>query len=183
MLVIDNSWHKFYKDRINSSYQDYFNKRYTAMISFIADNFERSTHILEEGVGIGSLANALVGTKGFRDYYGFDNSPDMLNLCAMNTRGISLYLDDILHPGWPSKAKLVLTHGVLEHFEDYQIESIFDRYKQQKVTSVHYVPLSKYEKPSFGDERLLSAEYWISLVRPSEYYYFNDGYDLLIIKD
>ena len=47
--------------------------------------------------------------------------------------------------------------------------------------SIHYVPLDKYEKPSFGDERLLPYKYWLDLVTPKCWMLFNDDHDLMFI--
>ena len=44
--------------------------------------------------------------------------------------------------------------------------------------SIHYVPLDKYEVPSYGDERLLPYEFWLDMLKPKEWALFNDGHDL-----
>lgn len=174
------NWRDFYENRVNSGYQEYFDGRYSVMIEYIIGNFNKHTSICEAGIGIGSLANSLM-CAGMRNYTGFDNSTDMLCLCKMNLKKSinRLYFDCIKHSNVPNSSKLIVTHGVLEHFSDEEIKLIIERYKH--TVSVHYVPLDKYKEPSFGDERLLPYEYWIELVKPSEYYLFNDGHDLLII--
>lgn len=48
-------------------------------------------------------------------------------------------------------------------------------------TSIHYVPSSKYEKPSFGDERLMTPAEWVAIAAPTSIVEFNDGYDLALI--
>lgn len=174
------SWRDFYEKRVNSGYQEYFNKRYSVMVDFIVGNFGRNTGVLEEGIGIGSLANSLI-SAGMRNVSGFDNSTDMICLCKLNTKALKrVYFDCIKWPNVPGHSKLRITHGVLEHFSDEHIKLIMNRYRREKVQSVHYVPLNKYKEPSFGDERLLHYNYWLELTEPKEYYLFNDGHDLLI---
>lgn len=175
------SWRDFYSSRVGSrSYQEYFDSKYKPMVDYILGNFSKGTEMLEEGIGMGSLANSLID-RGIRNYSGYDNSTDMMYLCKINThcRLKRVYFDTILDPNVPTGAKLFITHGVLEHFSDDDVQRIVNRYKSSGVFSVHYVPLDKYEKPSYGDERLLPYRHWIDLVNPTEYYLFNDGYDLL----
>lgn len=37
------------------------------------------------------------------------------------------------------------------------------------------------KEPSFGDERLLSPDYWLSNFKPQEHILFNDGHDLAMV--
>lgn len=181
--MVKNNWKAFYEARINSEYQTYFNERYKVMIDLIKDF--KPGFIKEEGIGIGSISKALKDTEIV--CFGFDNSWDMLGLCQRNNPKIMVYEDCILNPKITfdrdeSINQLIVTHGVLEHFSDKQIEDISYRqrlYRPQNI--VHYVPLDKYQTPSFGDERLLPYEHWLKLVKPKDYILFNDEHDLLLI--
>ena len=74
----------------------------------------------------------------------------------------------------PVVTNFTITHGVLEHFNDEQIQGVLERYPN----SIHYVPLQGYSKQSFGDERLLPKEHWIETFKLKEYDTFNKGLDL-----
>lgn len=166
-------WKDFYKERINSSYQDYFNQRYKIMID-LAENLSSKNIIMELGCGIGSISKSLK-SRGFNSF-GFDISEDMVDLANRNLGDSRFYQGDIFKTEFPEDI-LKITHGVLEHFSDQEIKSICNRCKN----SLHYVPLDKYKTPSFGDERLLSYQHWIELVNPKAYVLFNDDHDLIFI--
>lgn len=178
-MISENNWKDFYEARINSTYQDYFEKRYEIMLDVIKDL--KPQYILEEGIGIGSISKALNKKDIFS--YGFDNNLDMLNLCQKNNPKLYVFNDCIIVPKDKYYNDLIVTHGVLEHFNDNQIKTIFKRYKENYNRNIHYVPLDGYEKPSFGDERLLSYKYWLNLVKPKNYILFNNNCDLLLIND
>lgn len=182
-MQVKNNWKQFYKDRVNSGYQTYFNERYKPMIDLIKDINPK--YIREEGIGIGSVSKSLVDTEIV--CYGFDNNWDMLGLCQRNNAKLLVYEDCILRPKIKydfeeSQGQLVVTHGVLEHFTDSEILGIKLRYMSARQKRVHYVPLDKYKQQSFGDERLLSKEHWLSLLKPKDYILFNDNHDLLLIN-
>lgn len=163
------NWYNFYKNRINSSYQEYFEKRYDVMLQFIA--CEKSEEIIEMGCGIGSISKALnrIGIKST----GFDVDINMVNLANINNN-TDVFYEGCIH-SFKNDNILAVSHGVLEHFEDEQILNIC----KNNPNSIHYVPLDKYKVPSFGDERLLSYKYWLDLVKPKDYVLFNDYHDLI----
>jgi len=188
-------WPDFYQHRINSmAYEAYFAERYQKMLEFMHEIVPKHNLIVEEGVGIASLAKAFHTLyPDHAGFVGFDNNYDMLVLAMKNTAGLDTIFayDDILNSKWDKPdmqmgltPQLVVTHGVLEHFTDEQIPSVLDRYANKgdeiKYSSLHYVPTDKYLMPSFGDERLLSVEHWLNLVKPTEWFTMNDGYDLVL---
>ena len=75
---------------------------------------------------------------------------------------------------------IIHSHGVLEHFEDHEIHEILHYQKAISPLLIHYVPSDKYTYKSFGDERLLSKEYWKENFNPTEIIEFNSGYDLIL---
>ncbi len=159
-------WYEFYKNRINSSYQCYFEDRYRPFLEMIISC--KVLNINEIGCGIGSVSKSLL--QFGINCGGFDNCPSMVELANKNLgmnvfRTGDLFRDD--------SNPLNVSHGVLEHFSDEDIKRICSKFE-----GIHYVPLDKYETPSFGDERLLSPEYWFNLVKPKKFLVFNNGYDL-----
>lgn len=164
----------------------------------------------EEGCGIGTISLAISDTEDkLIGSFGLKNSSDikevskvvlsdintsMLKLCYKNTNPIfsGSYLgkvpffytkENICDPKFFESRTLVVTHGVLEHFSDENIVKIISTYDDDNVLfQAHYVPTDKYEKQSFGDERLLPVETWITLVNPDYYVLDNDGTDLYMFK-
>ena len=163
-------WYKFYQDRINSTYQQYFEQRYEPFLDAIKQ-LKNSQGILELGCGIGSVSKAIGGK-----FEGFDLDPTMADLSNQNTQTQNFRQGDIFQESW-EHSTLKVTHGVLEHFSDSQIQNICERCGN----SIHYVPLDKYKTPSFGDERLLPYEYWLELTTPVSWMLFNDEHDLMFI--
>lgn len=168
-----SKWSQFYAERINSTYQDYFNQKYVELLQLLA----KYRTVREEGIGIGSVSKFL-RSKGVQTT-GFDLCPEMLHLCRLNNPGIECKQADIFSAVEPP-VDMVVTHGVLEHFEDHDIHHILQRYKDQGQSSVHYVPLDGYVIPSFGDERLLPYEYWLDTFKPTSYHVKNNE-DLIMI--
>lgn len=123
-----------------------------------------------------------------------DLNASMLELCYKNTNPVfsGSYLgqvpffyakENICEPKFFESRTLIITHGVLEHFSDDDIKKIMSTYDNDKVLfQAHYVPTNKYESPSFGDERLLSVDTWVSLVKPDYYILDNGGTDLYMFK-
>lgn len=60
MIVVGNNWVDFYKDRVNSTYEDYFVDRYKPFLDKVK-NFANSKGIFELGCGIGSVSKVLSG--------------------------------------------------------------------------------------------------------------------------
>lgn len=173
-----SKWYEFYKERINSSYQDYFNERYKLMIDFIL-SFEPKV-VVDAACGIGSISKALnrFYEKPLKRQ-GFDIDEEMVKLANKNMNSGHLHFKqgDIFDYK-NATDELTVTHGVLEHFTDSQIKLILNRYPN----SIHYVPLDAYHTPSFGDERLLPKDYWIETFKPSYYFTMNNEHDLVFKK-
>lgn len=165
-----DKWSKFYRNRVNSNYQTYFEKRYEPFLRFIQE--QNNNTIIEMGCGIGSISKFLL-KKEF-NCKGFDLSSNMVKLANQNV-GIDIFtLGNIFAEHIPINV-IGVSHGVLEHFSDEDILKIC----KGKKNSIHYVPLDKYITPSFGDERLLPYEHWVELLNPQEYQLFNNNHDLM----
>lgn len=179
--ILRSKYYNLYKNRINSSYQEYFEKRYKPLIDVIEEWEDETLKI--EGIGIGSLYKGLRNQGSEKMIFGFDNDDGMLDLCRKNNNYISIYHDNILLPRNNPAHDIVATHGVLQHFEDDDIRDIIKRYNKRGKKHIHYIPTDKYLTKTIGDERLLSVQYWLNLVKPTDYILFNDDYDLLLIKE
>lgn len=164
---MENKWKDFYKDRVNSPYQTYFETKYKDFLDYILKHKE--VVMVEAGCGIGSVSKFL--HKHGKVVDGFDLCPEMVKLANINTGTNAFFQKDLFE--YKSQF-LTITHGVLEHFDDDKIIEFTKLYPY----SINYVPLDKYITPSFGDERLLSSQYWIDLLQPVEHFVFNDGLDL-----
>ncbi len=159
-------WSEFYANRINTTYQNYFEKKYGVLLEILSG----CNTVREEGIGIGSVSKYLL--KRGIDTSGFDLCPEMLDLCKRNNPNIKCQEGD--------KVDMVVTHGVLEHFSDIDIHKVLQRYNEAGQSSVHYVPLVGYVTPSFGDERLLSYQYWVDKFKPKDFV-VNENKDLYLI--
>ncbi len=168
-----NEWYNFYKKRINSGYQRYFEFKYHPFLSLILE--QKPKQIYETGCGIGSVS------KFIKQYnigcLGFDIDKDVVDLANENLGTITFFQGDIFDYNLsPMKSNPILpvSHGVLEHFTDEQILKVLELYPY----SIHYVPLEGYKTPSYGDERLLSKKFWDDLCQPEVSFTFNNGLDL-----
>jgi hypothetical protein len=176
----NGSWSEFYLGRVNSQrYENYFKNKYSLFLQVI-QCFSYGGSIKEEGIGIGSVARAL---RGIRDVYGTDICNMMLSLCVINNPNINVWREDIFSRNKTilPNTDLVVTHGVLEHFSDFKIKRILKTYNSKVPYSIHYVPTWAYEKPSFGDERLLSPYHWLNEFKPFDHLLDNDEKDLYLI--
>lgn len=184
-----SKWSEFYQDRLNEVYTNYCREKYKPFIDFIQKEINNLPKhpafidipaVLELGLGLGIVTKILFENNSDDLIYfgGMDNDLEMLNLAKLNLRGyfgIKLIYDDAFLS--KQKANIIHSHGLLEHFNNAYIKVLFSNYKGSK--HIHYVPSYKYEKPSFGDERLLTPQEWKEITGMNVIE-FNDGYDLII---
>jgi hypothetical protein len=76
---------------------------------------------------------------------------------------------------------MAFSHGVLEHFDDFQIRDIINQCKDCSILSMHYVPSNRYLEPSRGDERLMSVDQWLQIYPFDDIVEFNEGKDLILV--
>lgn len=164
------NWNDFYKNRINSSYQLYFEEKYAVFLQEIEKL--NPPRIIEAGCGIGSVSKYFA--RHGKPCVGFDLDIEVVKLAIKNVPGASFMIGDIFEIGTIDE-ELIVTHGVLEHFEDAKIEQALRFYPN----SVHYVPLDKYKVPSYGDERLMSPQFWKDTFNIKNAVVFNDGLDMV----
>lgn len=191
------TWDKYYQDRVNNKeYLLAFRRKYMRFLIEIVDNvidlsisINSPVVIKEEGCGIGNVSKCVFCSLS--DYVSSmmfsDINKNMLSLCMDNTRGIhpdvSYYIENICAPKFFLPSTCVITHGVLEHFDDRYIKEIMSTYDDKRVVmQAHYVPTDAYKIKSFGDERLLPVQYWVDLVKPDYCILDNGGCDLYMFK-
>jgi hypothetical protein len=108
----------------------------------------------------------------------------MVKLASINLyEGFPVEVGDARYPTG-RLPDVIHSHGLLEHFSDEDIRKIIKASCNDGArVIVHYVPSDRYEQPSFGDERLMSAGQWHEIVAPHNIIEFNDGYDLALVWD
>lgn len=176
--VKTKSWSDFYKERVGDSYARYVEKRYYPYLRALL-SLPHTTR-REEGCGIGTITKILNWYKPSVTEM-FDLCGNMVELARYNT-GISsqVSIDDI-RTAKREYVDLIYSHGVLEHFDLEDIKKILKRQLLQAKYVVHYVPTDGYAEPSFGDERLMSYDWWLVNTNPWHYYLFNDEKDLVLV--
>jgi SAM-dependent methyltransferase len=178
-------WATFYAGREGASYRAYVRKRYAPFIHAIAARLEYHDLVLELGAGTGTISSILADyhTDETHKVDATDIDPEMLD--AINQRvgeldlDVAVYKLDAINEPFPTKADIVHSHGMLEHFEDDVIRKVIDNYRHARV-QVHYVP-GMYPAPTFGDERLMTVAQWWDICKPSQIITFNDGLDYALV--
>lgn len=181
-------WFEIYRERMNQRYLDHVASKYAP---FIENLFGiRGFNFTEIGCGAGNITRILRemhGAHGNSRVYGYhliDACPKMLSLAIENNPQDNCIFQcgDVKNATIP-ESNLVYSHGLLEHFDDFDIRGIVHRMKYVAATQVHYVPSALYEAPSRGDERLMEPDQWREIlsglgrvtITP-----FNNGLDLIL---
>jgi trans-aconitate methyltransferase len=199
-LLTKPTWYDFYKARMNDQYREHVASRYEPFIERVAHQAMRGRFVMEAGCGAANVSRVVqnrIARSRFQVLV--DNDPDVLSLAHQNmvTTGAENFVlvrHDILQPSSPSCQEfadwfqpgmygLVYSHGVLEHFGDHEIRLAIQRQMELLEPGgklLHYVPSAKYEKPSFGDERLMTPDQWDDICNPDCISFFNHGRDLVL---
>ena len=183
------SWYDIYKERMNERYSAHIKEKYKPFIDELnkADGY----HYVELGCGAGNITKMVRQYHLYKNFTLIDSCPKMLSLaiennpimncnfvCADVTKNINIPLE--------MDRTVIHSHGLLEHFNDEEICRIVALASNYAKTQIHYVPGAKYEKPSRGDERLMTKQDWHSILveidRPLTWQIseFNSGYDFII---
>ncbi len=176
------TWVDFYKQRLNDNYFNHVKSKYKPFIDEVESSIKNGDHVVELGCGMANITRALIEFDLIADYSIMDFEIGMLELSDLNLKNSDYFVTickgnillnclngDVAH-----------SHGVLEHFSDYEIRRIISLQKANYSKLIHYVPSNKYETPSFGDERLLSVDKWRDICKPDEIIKFNNGHDLIL---
>jgi trans-aconitate methyltransferase len=178
-------WSEFYRNRLSEGYRDHFQRKYLPFVEFIEGLEEQDPiRILEEACGMGTLTRVLLDRGNVQaEFSASDLCPEMLAMASQNlllpqAETVMLFWSDMLDAR--KRADVIISHGSLEHFEDSCVRRIIASQRSRAQHVVHYVPSYKYNKPSFGDERLLRPEDWMEIALPDEIVEFNAGFDLIL---
>lgn len=173
-------WCEYYSHRIGKSYQNYCSKRYEAFISKILKYNPKT--ILEEGCGIGTISVLLKQINSNLKINGFDIDEIQVKNAILNSNSnIDFFTADIKNYQPSTIYDIIFSHGVLEHFNDIDIQAIINRQRKYAKTIIHYIPTNKYNYKSFGDERLLSVNYWKNITKAQTVLKFNKNKDLMLV--
>lgn len=186
------NWVDFYRGRDPERYLRYARQRYAPFLAIIEAMVRPGDRVIELGCGMGTITRALYDNGvPAKQFTLTDVSPDMLGMAAHNTRyfhedKVRLYNADLRFVGNSGLHCMAYdvahSHGVLEHFSDEEIQAIVTQQKKLGVrAAVHYVPGERYSAPSFGDERLMTAEQWRDICAPDAIVPFNDGFDYVLV--
>jgi SAM-dependent methyltransferase len=191
-----SKWSEFYQQRLNDTYRSHLQERYRPFLNEIIKASLRlvnntSLTFGEFGCGAGNISILLSKMMPFSTHHLLDNDPDMLSLCQKNInnliegtssqRNFTLRQHDILVSSNLPEFDIIFSHGVLEHFNDRDINEIIRIQKQLSNNIIHYVPGLLHGTPSFGDERLMTVEDWQRICHPDEVMTFNYGYDYVLM--
>lgn len=181
--TLNNPWLAFYEGRIGNDYLEYVRERYRPFIRTIYDRIRPCDDILELGVGTGTITKILLRANKYQDvwFQGIDICPEMIRIAKqrMDNESVGLQTGDVRYLDGSCSADVVHSHGLLEHFGDEDIRKIISNFSEARV-QIHYVP-GLYDKPSFGDERLMPIDEWWRIVNPTEILTFNGGLDYALI--
>ena len=180
------SWYKFYKDRMNQQYYDHVRNHYKPFFDFLASSYRSNNfHIMADmGCGPAFSSKVLSQEYGVRNIFAFDKDEDVLRLAKNNIsgcEGIKAFKLDILDPYILLPFDIIFSHGLLEHFNNHDIQKCLDFQRAHAKFVVHYVPSYKYRVPSYGDERLLNLDQWHKIAKPDYTVEFNDGFDYILV--
>lgn len=178
-----SAWKTFYAGREGHEYREYVKKRYAPFIDAISSRIRLRDLVLELGTGTGTISSLLAGeTWDNVRCCATDVDPEMVKVAKDRFKGLGLdvcvYEEDAI-VGARTKADVVHSHGMLEHFSDDDIRKIIDNYRHARV-QVHYVP-GLYDEPTFGDERLLPVQAWWDIAEPDQIITFNEGLDYALV--
>jgi hypothetical protein len=177
----ESDWSRFYKGRVGDSYPEYASQKYNPFIrEILAGNPQK---VCEEGCGISTISKIIKKIEPDVKVTCTDRDKDQLKLAEKNMKNTNCNfgIGNILSQKHKDFYDVIFSHGVLEHFPDAQIKQIIERQKLFGKKIVHYVPTSGYDKPGFGDERLMTIERWNKLVKPSYIKTWNGGKDAVLV--
>jgi cyclopropane fatty-acyl-phospholipid synthase-like methyltransferase len=178
------TWADFYRPRVNNeSSLSKFRAKYNAFFDLIAE--KKPKRLAELGCGIASCAKILHEKRVGKEHFLVDSSVEMLCLARRNLRDTGITARYICADARvrraPKEADLVYSLGLLEHFTNEGIAYVIHTHAKPGRPMLHLVPSDRYHTPSFGDERLLSAEEWLAIAGPDEIIEMNDGHELVLV--
>jgi SAM-dependent methyltransferase len=181
-------WVDFYRGRfLSRDYLHYANGRYAPFLDAIRRYMKQGDRVVEVGCGLATITKLLIQGRSKRPWVGFrayDLSPDMVALAKENLSEDGDYpvLVGDMRDRLSCYPDIIHGHGVLEHYSDEDIRRTIEAHSWSGArVALHYVPGEGYEKPTFGDERLMGISEWKRIAQPTEVEPFNGGNDYTLI--
>jgi len=169
-------------------YLSHLREQYKPFTDLIANNTCRLSHIAEFGCGAGNITKILIEDYNISNNTCLDVDSDILHIANRNidSHHVSSLRSSVCYKKADIRDKvghfdIIHSHGVLEHLPDDVIQEAIKSQLSQANTLIHYVPSNKYGFKSFGDERLLSKEEWVTKHKPTNIVEFNDGFDIILV--
>lgn len=129
---------------------------------------EKPTRVLEVGIGTGtmSIIFSLFGVRSI----GIDNNKSIIEKAEetkkmFNADVMFKEADATSLPFDNNYFDVVFSQGFFEHFDDKKIIELLKEQLRVGKSVVFSVPNNFYSQQDFGDERLLSKEYWDLLLK------------------
>jgi len=143
---------------------------YERLISSIIRFTPKNGTILEVGAGTG-LISMLLSQAGYR-VTATDLDDEVLEkmktLASSYNFSLKIEKADVLRLPYRDKSfDTVFSQGLLEHFSDEDVIQALREQGRVANTVIMDVPISRFKKKPFGDERLLSVRHWKKLVYTS----------------
>ncbi|MEK7616814.1 MAG: class I SAM-dependent methyltransferase [Patescibacteria group bacterium] len=159
------SWGKFYSKTVNLKFLIQNTFCHLELFTWVWE--EAPKKILEIGVGTGSMS-IFFSYLGL-DVTGLDNDQDILkkarNLSKkLNGKAKFIHGNAFNLPFKDKSFDVVLSQGLLEHFQDDEIFKLLDEQLRVGKVVILSVPNKYYSVLDFGDERLLTDENWYKLL-------------------
>jgi SAM-dependent methyltransferase len=183
-------WVEFYKPRLNDDYYQHLREYYKPFYQRISSIYHHNGYrrVIDMGCGPAFSARILHKEYNVKSIDLLDSNRAMLGIAGITIRdcypwvGMPMIKADVTNrPPVPRTPwDIVYSHGLLEHFSDRNIRYIIRYQKTVSRKVIHYVPSHLYQKPSFGDERLMTEKDWNRIAKPDVILPFNNGYDYIL---
>lgn len=161
-----NQWGYFYSKSYDLDYLIQNTACHREMFDLIFE--ENPKKVLEVGIGTGSMS-IFLSYLGF-DVTALDNDKQVLSKAKklankLNGKVKFLLGDAFKIPFKDNSFDVVFHQGLLEHFSDEEIYHLLDEQLRIGRIVILSVPNNLYKQKDFGNERLLSNEYWDNLLK------------------
>ncbi len=162
----NKTWGDFYERNYKKSDLSSFVRSYPNYFDYILNSGAKN--ILEVGVGSG-MHTILLSLLNY-EITGIDNDEKILELVKRNNQkfgGKANFLQmDAFNLKFPSKSfDLVISGGLLEHYSDGEIGKLLEEQARAGKEVVISLPSIGYFNKDFGNERLLSKEKWLKIIK------------------
>ena len=184
-------WAEWLKKNVQEYEVAVTNPLFTPIFDLIGRLAETKT-VIEWGFGTG-YSSIFLANKGF-NVVSYDIDPECVVFAkeAAKAKLISgsvlKFIDNV--NAMPSKADVVFSQGLLEHFPDDQIVAILMEQAMFGRYTIFSVPSDQYPWSDFGDERLMTLKQWEDILSPvfgdkleGLYYYGQNLHLMGVIKN